>query len=285
MKLANLDGRAVLITPDDLAVDVHQASDGRFGPEPAPLFSEWGAFRDWAQAAPLTEAAAYDPAALGPPSPDPRQILGIGLNYTEHAMESGFEAPKGLPPVFPKFLSSLSGPVTKVVLPEGGNTDWEVELVAVIGSTTYNIDEADAWEHVAGITAGQDLSERVTQLAGPAPQFGLGKSFSGFSPTGPFLVTTDEVPDPDDLALHCELDGETLQDGRTSNLIVSVPRLIAELSKIITLYPGDLLFTGTPAGVGLGRDPQKYIAAGQTLVSTVEGVGELRQHFVAADGK
>lgn len=185
--------------------------------------------------------------------------------------------------MFPKFVSSLSGPRTEVVLPPGGNTDWEVELVAVIGRVTSHVAVEDAWDHVAGLTVGQDLSERQTQLAGPAPQFGLGKSFPGFAPTGPWLVTTDELADPDDLALRGELDGEVVQQGRTSSLIVSVPRLIAELSRIITLYPGDLLFTGTPEGVGLGREPQRYVQPGQTLVSTIEGIGELRQTFVAAE--
>jgi len=287
MKLANLDGRAALITPAGRAVDVHKASDGRFGPEPAGLYADWAAFAGWAASAWLDESDAVDldPADLGAPSPEPRQILAIGLNYTAHASESGFDAPSGLPPVFPKFVSSLTGPVTEVVLPEGGNTDWEVEVVAVIGRTASQVSEADAWDHVAGVTAGQDLSERVTQLSGPAPQFGLGKSFPGFTPTGPWLVTPDELPDRDDLGLRCELDGETVQDGRTSNLIVPVARLVAELSRVITLYPGDLVFTGTPAGVGLGRDPQRFVAAGQTLVSTVEGVGELRQTFVASAGR
>ena len=283
MKLANLDGRAALITATGRAVDVHKASDGRFGPDPAPLYDDWSAFAEWATAVSLEEddAVDVDPAALGAPSPGPRQIVAIGLNYTAHAAESGFDAPTGLPPVFPKFVSSLTGPVTEVVLPEGGHTDWEIELVAVIGRVTSQVSEQDAWDHVAGVTAGQDLSERVTQLQGPAPQFGLGKSFPGFAPTGPWLVTPDELPDRDDLELRCELDGETVQQGRTSNLIVPVARLVAELSRVITLYPGDLLFTGTPDGVGLGRDPQRYVAAGQTLVSTIEGVGELRQTFVA----
>ena len=285
MKLANLDGRAALITVDDLAVDVHKASDGRFGPDLAPIYADWEEFRAWADTAPLDDAVPFDDTALGGPSPEPRQILAIGLNYTEHAAESGFEAPEGLPPVFPKFVSSLTGPVTEVVLPEGGNTDWEVEHVAVIGRTAWQVSEADAWDHVAGVTVGQDLSERVTQLSGPAPQFGLGKSFPGFSPTGPWLVTTDELTDRDDIGLRCELDGEVLQDGRTSQLIVSVPRLVAELSRVITLYPGDLIFTGTPAGVGVGREPQRFVAAGQTLVSSVDGVGELRQTFVAATGR
>lgn len=282
MKLANIDGRAALVVDDTSAVDVHKASDGRFGPDLASVYDDWAAFHDWAQNAPTEGATSFDPATLGAPSPTPRQILAIGLNYTAHAAESGFDAPSALPPVFPKFLSSLSGPVTEVVLPEGGNTDWEVELVAIIGKETSHVSEDAAWDHVAGVTAGQDISERVIQLSGPAPQFGLGKSYPGFAPTGPWLVTPDELPDKDDLRLTAVLDGDTVQDGRTGNLIVGVARLISELSKVITMYPGDLLFTGTPEGVGLGRKPQRFIQDGETLVSTIEGIGELRQHFVAA---
>lgn len=285
MKLANIDGRAALVVTDNTAVDVHKASDGRFGPDPASLYDDWVAFADWAQQAPTDDATPFEVTQLGAPSPAPRQILAIGLNYREHAAESGFDAPSALPPVFPKFLSSLSGPVTDVVLPEGGNTDWEVELVAVIGRETYQVGEDDAWSHIAGVTVGQDISERVIQLAGPAPQFGLGKSYPGFAPTGPWLVTPDDLPDKDDLRLTAVLGDETVQDGRTANLIVPVARLVSELSKVVTLYPGDLLFTGTPEGVGLGRKPQRFITAGETLVSTIEGIGELRQTFVAASGK
>ncbi|PRY59282.1 2-keto-4-pentenoate hydratase/2-oxohepta-3-ene-1,7-dioic acid hydratase in catechol pathway [Knoellia remsis] len=289
MRLANLDGRAVLISPDGsdptAAVDVHKVSDGRFGPELESVYAAWPAFAAWvasaAQSIADAESEPVDPARLGAPSPSPRQIVAIGLNYQAHADESGFDAPSGLPPVFPKFVSSLTGPVTTVTLPEGGNTDWEVELVAVIGRETSNVTEDEAWDHVAGLTLGQDLSERVIQLAGPAPQFGLGKSYPGFAPTGPWLVTTDELADRDNVSLTATLDGEVVQEGSTSNLIVPVARLVAELSKVITLYPGDLLFTGTPEGVGLGRKPQRFIQPGQVLVSRAEGIGELRQEFVA----
>ena len=150
-----------------------------------------------------------DRSQLGSPSPAPRQIFAIGLNYSAHAKESGFEEPDQLPPVFTKFVSSLSGPDTQVVLPEGGNTDWEVELVAIIGKEAANVSAADAWDYVAGLSIGQDLSERVSQLRGPAPQFGLGKWFPGFAPVGPWLVSPREFSNPDDLAIGCSLDGES----------------------------------------------------------------------------
>ena len=210
-------------------------------------------------------------------------MFAVGLNYSEHAAESGFDAPTDLPPVFAKWVSSFSGPDSRVVLPPAGNVDWEVELVAVIGREATRVDIGSAWSHVAGLTAGQDISERKTQFRGPAAQFGLGKSFPGFSPQGPWLVTIDEFDDPDDLELGCSLDGEEVQRSRTSDLIFSVPRLVAELSTTVTLYPGDVIFTGTPAGVGVGREPQRFIKAGETLTSWVQGIGQLRQTFVDAE--
>jgi 2-keto-4-pentenoate hydratase/2-oxohepta-3-ene-1,7-dioic acid hydratase in catechol pathway len=185
------------------------------------------------------------------------------------------------PPVFTKFATSLSGPCTTVRLPAGGHTDWEVELVAVIGRRAFRVDEAAGWSHVAGVTLGQDLSERITQSAATPPQFSLGKSFPGFSPTGPWLVTPDEFADPDDIALQCAINGEEMQNGRTSELIFGVPQLVAHLSHILPLQPGDLIFTGTPAGVGLGRTPPRYLAPGDELVSKAEGIGQLCQRFVA----
>ncbi|MDT0411372.1 MULTISPECIES: fumarylacetoacetate hydrolase family protein [Streptomyces] len=278
MRIANLSGRLSLIV-DGTAVDVEQASDGLFSADPQAVYARWAEFRAWAAGAELPAGTAFKDSELGAPAPAPRQILAIGLNYREHAAESGFEAPEGLPPVFTKFVTSLSGPVSEVKLPGNGKTDWEVELVAVIGERAENVSEADAWKHVAGLAAGQDISERVVQLAGPAPQFSLGKSYPGFAPVGPWLVTPDEFENPDDLALGCAVNGEEVQNGRTRDLIFSVPALISRLSAVLPLLPGDVLFTGTPAGVGLGRDPQRWLHAGDELVSTIEGIGELRQTF------
>lgn len=285
MRLANLDDRAALVAADGSAIDTHRASGGRFGPGVAELYPRWDEFRAWAAEVPdQGTGVPIDPARLGPPSPAPRQILAFGLNYADHAAESGFEAPQALPPLFPKFLSSLSGPVGTVVLPAGGDTDWEIELVAVIGrAVTGRVTQDAAWDHVAGLTVGQDLSDRATQFSTPAPQFGLGKSFPGFAPTGPWLVTPDELSDRESLSLHCTLDGQTVQEGTTKDLLFGVARLISDLSGIIALHPGDLIFTGTPDGVGHGRTPPVYIRPGQELVSTIEGIGELRQRFVAAD--
>jgi 2-keto-4-pentenoate hydratase/2-oxohepta-3-ene-1,7-dioic acid hydratase in catechol pathway len=267
-------------------VDVEKASEGRFGPDPQAVYQDWDAFRAWENGVDLGSSSItvtkFDPADLGAPAPVPAQVFGIGLNYRAHAAESGLAAPDGLPPVFTKFRSALSGPVSTVTLPEGGHTDWEVELVVVIGRRAERVLAADAWSHVAGLTVGQDLSERIGQLAGPAPQFSLAKSHPGFAPTGPWLVTADELADPDDLELSCAIDGETVQHARTSDLIFSVPALIEGLSRVIPLLAGDVIFTGTPSGVGMGRTPQRFLRHGEELVSGITGIGELRQRFVDA---
>ncbi|GAA2140367.1 fumarylacetoacetate hydrolase family protein [Actinomadura napierensis] len=281
MRIGNLGGRLVIVR-DGRAVDVERASGGRFGADPQAVYTDWEGFRDWAAATALPDGDAFEPSQLEAPVPAPRQVFAIGLNYRAHAAESGFDAPEGLPPVFTKFVTSITGPVTEVTLPPGGHTDWEVELVAVIGRQARNVAEADAWDHVAGLTVGQDVSERVSQLAGPAPQFSLGKSFPGFAPTGPWVVTPEEFDDPDDLELTSAINGEQMQKARTRDLIFPVPLLVARLSAVLPLLPGDLVFTGTPAGVGLGRDPQRWLAPGDELVSRIEGIGELRQRFVPA---
>ncbi|GAA4070421.1 fumarylacetoacetate hydrolase family protein [Nonomuraea soli] len=281
MRIANLSSRLVLITDDAKAVDVERASGGLFSADPQAVYARWEEFRAWAAGAELPEGAAFDQADLGAPAPSPRQILAVGLNYHAHAAESGFEAPDTIPPLFTKFASAISGPVSSVRLPEKGHTDWEIELVAVIGREAYQVPKDEAWQYVAGLTAGQDLSERITQMAGPSPQFSLGKSFPGFAPMGPYLVTPDAFDDPDDLELTCSIDGQEMQRGRTRDLIFSVPALVAKLSAVLPLLPGDVLFTGTPAGVGLGRTPQRWLADGEVLVSRIEGIGELRQTFHA----
>lgn len=281
MRIATVNHRACLIERGG-AVDVHAASDGRFGPDPASVFEQWTEFTAWAADARLPEPEEFAPDLLGSPSPAPRQVFGIGLNYREHAAESGFAQPQGAPPVFAKFASCVTGPFGEIELPPGGHTDWEVELVAVIGLKAVRVAAADAWRYVAGLAVGQDLSERILQLAADPPQFGLGKSYPGFGPVGPWLVTPDEFENPDDLELGCSIDGEPVQKGRTGDLIFSVPELVELLSAVTPLLPGDLIFTGTPQGVGLGRDPQRWLAAGEELTSYVEGIGEMRHRFVAA---
>jgi 2,4-didehydro-3-deoxy-L-rhamnonate hydrolase len=281
MRLAVISGRACLVHGTGQVTDLADASDGRFSPDIQEAYENWNALRAFAATpqalgAPRRDAAEED---FGNPVPRPRQVFAAGLNYASHAAESSFAVPD-FPPVFTKFPSCLTGPTGDIVLPEG-DVDWEVELVVVIGRTAHRVTEDQAWDHVAGLTVGQDLSERILQQAGPAPQFGLAKSYPGFGPLGPVVVTPDELPDRDDLELGCSVDGEQMQKGRTRDMVFPVPALIAKLSAVTPLLPGDLVFTGTPAGVGLGRTPQRYLAAGEELVSWVEGIGRLRHRFVA----
>ncbi|MEU9343836.1 fumarylacetoacetate hydrolase family protein [Streptomyces sp. NPDC048278] len=277
MRLGVLDGRAVVVG-GDRAADVTVASRGRLPSDPMALLADWPRVRDWAAELP---GDAYDltvdVSLLGAPVPRPRQVFAVALNYPPHAAEAGF-TPPAEPLVFTKFPSCVTGPHTEVRLPEG-KVDWEVELVAVVGRETYRVSEDRAWEAVAGLTVGQDLSERVIQLRGKPAQFSLGKSFPGFGPTGPVLVTPDELDDPDDLEISGLLNGETVQHDRTKSMIFAVPELIARLSAVLPLFPGDLVFTGTPAGVGNRMDPPRYLTAADELVSRIQGIGEISQRF------
>jgi len=294
MKLANLVGRAVLVT-DAGAVDVERASGGAFGPEVQPLYERWSDLRAWADGpdgpgghdgrggpdGPGGAAAAaepYDEGDLRSPAPEPRQVFGIGINYRAHAAETGKDVP-AVPATFTKFPSSLAGPFDPVRA-VNDTVDWEVELVVVIGRRCDAVAEGDGWAHVAGVTVGQDISDRTLQVAAGA-QFSLGKSHRGFGPMGPWLVTPDELPDRDDLALGCSVDGEVVQDGRTGDLVVGVPALIARLSAVVTLLPGDVIFTGTPPGVGVARTPPRFLRPGQVLESWIDGVGRIRNAIVA----
>lgn len=281
MRIGNLRGRAVLIDERG-ALDVAEASDGRFGPDPQSLIEKaWLEFLAWAADAMSghQDRIACEASLLSAPVPRPRQVFAIGLNYAEHAAEAGYP-PDATPVTFTKFPSCIVGPGAVVELPEG-DVDWEVELVVVIGAEAHHVTRETAWDHVAGLTIGQDLSERITQLEGSAPQFSLGKSFPGFGPTGPWLVTPDEFADRDDLAISCSLSGEQMQSSRTSMMLYDVPELLVRLSAVCVLLPGDIIFSGTPSGIGNRRTPQRFIQPGETLVSAIEGIGELVTRFAS----
>jgi 2,4-diketo-3-deoxy-L-fuconate hydrolase len=276
MRIANVDGRLKVLVGEG-AVDAATLSGGRFGPDPQSAYDHFEELREWA-AGVEEPTEPFLAERAGPPVPAPRQVFGIGLNYTDHAAESGFTAPAA-PVVFTKYVSSFSGPVSEVILP-AGSVDWEIEVVAVIATVARHVEPEHGWDHVAGLTAGQDLSERELQRSGPAPQFGLAKSFPGFSPMGPAVVTMDELADPDNIGLGCTVNGEEMQNARTSDMIFGIPVLVSYLSRIVTMYPGDIIYTGTPPGVGMGRTPPRYLAHDDHLRSWVEGLGELAQHFV-----
>ena len=278
MRIGNLDGRLTLFR-DGGAVDVEQASGGVFSHDPQAVYRRWDEFCQWAAQQPGVPQP-YSAYKLGPPAPRPEQVFGIGANYRGHAAEGGLEVPEW-PMVFTKYVSSFAAPTGVVELP-ADTVDWEVELVVVVARTAFHVSPEQGWDYVAGLTLGQDLSERTTQLLGQLPQMSMGKSFPGFSPTGPFLVTPDEFDDPGDLQISCLLNDDVVQKASTADLVHSVPKLIGELSSVLPLSPGDVIFTGTPEGVGHIRKPPRYIQPGDVLVSRLEGVGEMRHTFVAA---
>lgn len=280
MRLANVAGRAVLVTEDGAGLDVESASRGRFSSDPQALFAAWDRFADWATGATGEPDVRFTREQLGPPVPRPPQVFAIGVNYREHADEAGYP-PDSLPITFTKFPTCLTGADAVVELPTE-TVDWEVELVVAIGRRARRVPREQGWAHVAGLTVGQDLSERVSQAAGSKPQYSLAKSHEGFGPTGPWLVTPDEVPKPDDLAISCGIRAETLQSSRTARMIYDVPELLVRLSAVCTLLPGDLIFSGTPSGVGNARTPKRFLTPGDELISEIEGIGMIRTRFRAA---
>jgi 2-keto-4-pentenoate hydratase/2-oxohepta-3-ene-1,7-dioic acid hydratase in catechol pathway len=281
MRLANLGGRAQLVVGDGL-VDLEKASGGAFPSDPMAAFEMWDAIRSFAEGIQQPEVP-LDEKRLGPPVPRPAKVFGVGLNYRSHAEEAGLEVPKS-PLIFTKFPSCLVGPRADVVL-SSAFVDWEAELVVVIGRAGRRIPAERALEHVAGFTAGQDISDRKIQFADKPPQFSMGKSIDTFGPIGPAVVSLDGFADPNDLALSCDVDAERMQEARTTDMIFAVPELVAYLSSLCTLAPGDLVFTGTPAGVGSVRNPRRYLKPDETITTTIEGIGTLRNRCVEESGR
>lgn len=272
-RLANIDGRAALMI-DDRVHDVHAASEGRLGPDALAVLGDIGRLHDLSADIASSDRQAEHRLAdveLGPPVPSPRQVFAVGLNYRTHAAETGSALPTA-PLVFTKFPACLTGPDTTVDL-ASDTTDYEAELVVVIGARARNVPVDGAWDVVAGLMCGQDLSDRALQNAGERPQFSLGKSHDGYGPTGPYVVSPDLVDQRDDLAIACRVNDEERQSDSTANLIFSVSELVAYLSSMLTLFPGDLVFTGTPSGVGLPT--KNFLRSGDVVTTTIDGLGEL----------
>ncbi|HEY0523891.1 MAG TPA: fumarylacetoacetate hydrolase family protein [Stellaceae bacterium] len=237
----------------------------------------------------LQKLRGVDPASLPAVGGEPRigpcvarvpKIVCVGLNYTDHAEETGAPTPKE-PVLFMKAVTAITGPYDDVMLPKGSvKGDWEVELGIVIGSVTRYVAVHDALKHVAGYCVVNDVSEREFQIE-RGGNWSKGKSADTFAPLGPWLVTADEVPDPQKLALFCDVNGKRMQDGHTRNMIFPVAHVISYISHFMTLMPGDIIPTGTPAGVGLGMKPPQFLKAGDTMRLGIEGLGEQRQRVVA----
>lgn len=279
MRMTALDGRAHVQIGDHL-VDVAEGSNGALPSDPMAVLARWGEVRAWAgPAGDGVTPVALDESRVTCPVPAPRQVFAIGLNYRLHAIESGLAIPE-VPMVFTKFQSSIADPYADLVVATE-KVDWEIELAVIIGSITRGVSRDNAWSHVAGLAVAQDYSARDVQMTPKgAPQFSLGKSFPGFLPLGPWVVTPDELPNPDSLRLWCDIDGERMQDSNTDDLIFDVPTLIAELSKVMTLEPGDVIITGTPSGVAMARDPQPWLKPGDVCEVEIEKIGTLRNVVV-----
>jgi 2-keto-4-pentenoate hydratase/2-oxohepta-3-ene-1,7-dioic acid hydratase in catechol pathway len=237
----------------------------------------------------LDALRAIDPASLPLVAGSPRfgaavggvgKFICIGLNYSDHAAESGMAVPPE-PVIFAKYTSAICGANDPIIIPRGSEkTDWEVELAVVIGKPAKYISEADAIEHVAGFMVCNDVSERAFQIE-RSGQWSKGKSSDNFGPIGPWLVTRDEVPDPGNLHMWLDVNGQRMQDGSTATMVYKVPFLVSYLSQFFTLHPGDVISTGTPPGVGLGMKPPKYLKPGDVVDLGIEGLGSQRQVVVA----
>ncbi len=230
----------------------------------------------WVKSAP---SIALDSVTLLAPVPRPPKLICVGLNYRDHAIESKMEIPK-VPTIFSKFASAVIAPGEPIVLPKASTQpDYEAEFAFVIGHGGRYI-PAERWrEHVFGYTIINDVSARDYQMA--TTQWLMGKTFDTFAPMGPYLVSADEIPDPHALDISMTINGEVLQHSNTRELIFKIPELVAFLSSVITLEPGDVVSTGTPAGVGVARKPQRFLRPGDDVVVRVEGLGELRNPVVA----
>ena len=266
-RLANRAGQAVLLDGQDY---------WSLGTDPMDALTRPQALHDrWASRGGPDGQVTL--AELGPPVPTPMQVFGYGLNYRDHIEELDREDPLGsaaseAPVVFTKFPTCLVGPAAPVKL-VGDHCDYECELVAVIGTETRDVDKNQAWDRVVGLMIGQDISDRELQSAATPAQFNLGKSRTSFGPTGPALVSVDLVDNPDDLAISCQVNGELRQNSRTSYLMRPVAEIVSYLSSILTLHPGDIVFTGTPGGVGHARG--LYLKPGDVIRSEIEGLGAL----------
>ena len=271
MKIANVDGRAMVVVDGQL-IDIERASAGSLPSDPMVVLTRLDELRKLDLS--KTKGISLEGAHLGPPVPRPSKILAAAGNYSDHVKEAGAEDP-GEPNLFAKLPSALIGPRDPVRIPAGRTQiDWEAELVVVIGKRARNVPEEDGWSYVAGVTCGQDVSDREEQFRA-FQQYTIAKSFDTYAPTGPYLISVDELQDRDNVPLRCYVNGEEMQNGTTAKLIFSVPKLIAWTSRACTLEPGDLFFTGTPGGVGAFRKPPRWLTPGAVLRTEIPGVGTM----------
>lgn len=272
-----VDGRAVLVTDSlDSYVDVEKVSGNKLPSEPMACLERWSEVCSLAgslESVQSSELTTLDLNKLGCPVPRPRQIFAIGINYKAHAAEMNNPLPKE-PLVFTKFQSSLNSPNGALTL-VGEKCDFEAELVAVIAKGGRNISASKAWDHVAGLCVGQDVSDRALQYTNTPPQFSLGKSRAGFTPIGPWITDAATLATRANLELTCRVAGEIMQHTQTDDMIFEIPEIISYLSSICELFSGDVIYTGTPSGVGTGRTPQRFLRTGDVIETTIQDLGTL----------
>jgi 2-keto-4-pentenoate hydratase/2-oxohepta-3-ene-1,7-dioic acid hydratase in catechol pathway len=279
-RLASFRNRAHLVVGEDnRLVDIEQASNGSLSSDPMLCLAKWDQVRALSKSViATTDAPNAILENLDCPVPRPRQLFAVGLNYRKHAEEMGSPLPDS-PLTFAKFQSALNTPAGDIPL-VGDTCDYESEVVVVISIGGRNIGEPEAWNHIAGLCAGQDISDRQLQNSGRPPQFSLGKSRQGFAPIGPWVCDVRDHPKRDDLMIGCTVNGDVRQQTSTNDMIFDIPQLVSYLSTICELFPGDIIFTGTPSGVGHGHKPPVYLRPGDEIVTSLEMVGTLRNRCV-----
>jgi len=277
LQLANVGGRACIVR-DGRVIDIERRSQGTFNHDPMAAVRHWDELCVWARDVSADDGdPPLEPTQLGACVPRPSQVFAIGLNYGAHVKETGMQPPPA-PMVFTKFPSCLAGPRASVPLTSAA-VDWEVELVVVIGQRAHLLDEQSALEAVAGFCVGQDITDRQLQFSDTPPQFSLAKSNTSYGPIGPTLVSRlDDAGvalDIESLELQCEVNGVRMQHGFARDMIFSLPKILVHLSRYCTLKPGDVIFTGTPPGAGIGQKPPVFLKSGDVIRSTITGLGTL----------
>ena len=275
-KLANIDGKSALIHSDSY-YDINTISKGKITSDPSKILNSLDDLHELSSKIDNFEPSGLiENSLLGPPVTDSRNCFAVGLNYRAHAEESSMEIPP-FPMVFTKHTSCIVGPFDNIEM-KSDIVDYEAELVLVIGREGKNISKETAWDHVAGLTVGQDISDRAVQFHATPPQFNLGKSFDTFGPIGPYLVSPDFVLNKDALHLECYINDELRQESSTDDLIFTVPDIISYISEFLTLNTGDLIFTGTPSGVGATQG--KLLKDGDIVTTSIKEIGTIKNKCI-----
>lgn len=279
MKLVTFENSEKQQTIGAIAEDGSIISLAELAPDMISLLSQWVALRPEAERCVRERKAtiAQDSVRLLAPVPRPGKIFAIGLNYADHVEETGMDTPQHQI-WFCKAATAVNGPYDPVQIPQGSiATDYEIEMVAIVGTGGRHVSREDAPKHIVGFCVGNDVSERMWQIK--TPQFSLAKSFDTHAPFGPWITTSDEITDPHNLGVRCFVNGDLRQNSNTKHLIFDIWEQVAELSKVMTLEPGDVIYTGTPGGVGAAMDPRQFLKQGDTVRCEIDDLGHIEAKF------